>query len=178
MRYPEVSKKVRECKNRYLLYFAYGTVKKKEGGYKEENSYTRVTYYDITTSDSLEEIRKCRDALIEILDPINSYVSIIVDKEEQKFLHEANKYVSIEDVYDYYKIGEDNKKERNLIMYGCKITQNKKLKPDLHFEDKLEKMDFFFRGPDEVPKDYKWDEGEYKGWLQFRWGDGKNAIPK
>lgn len=36
--------------------------------------------------------------------------------------------------------------------------------------------DIFFRKENEIPKDYKWDIGEYEGWLQFRWGDGKNAI--
>ena len=37
-------------------------------------------------------------------------------------------------------------------------------------------MDFYFRKPNEIPKDYEWDEGEYDGWIQYRWGDGKNAI--
>ena len=41
---------------------------------------------------------------------------------------------------------------------------------DLYF------LDEYFCGPSEVPKDYDWDDGEYEGWLQFRWGDGKNAI--
>lgn len=36
--------------------------------------------------------------------------------------------------------------------------------------------DWLFRKEDEVPADYKWDVGEYQGWLQFRWGDGKNSI--
>ena len=36
--------------------------------------------------------------------------------------------------------------------------------------------DLMFRGEDEIPKDYKWDEGEYDGWIKFRWGDGSNAI--
>lgn len=35
--------------------------------------------------------------------------------------------------------------------------------------------DLFFR-PEDFPKSYTWDDGEYDGWLQFRWGDGKNAI--
>ena len=35
-----------------------------------------------------------------------------------------------------------------------------------------------FRGKDEIPEDYKWDIGEYEGWLQFRWGNGLNAIEK
>ncbi len=42
--------------------------------------------------------------------------------------------------------------------------------------DKLELKDIFFRGNNEVPEDYQWDSGEYEGWLQYRWGDGKNAI--
>ena len=37
-------------------------------------------------------------------------------------------------------------------------------------------IDALFRGENEVPKDYKWDVGEYEGWLQYRWGDGKNAV--
>jgi len=41
----------------------------------------------------------------------------------------------------------------------------------------LKDYDMFFRGEDEIPHDYKWDiRGEYLGWLQYRWGDGKNAI--
>lgn len=36
--------------------------------------------------------------------------------------------------------------------------------------------DYVFRGENEIPKNYHWDDGEYEGWLQFRWGDGKNAI--
>lgn len=42
--------------------------------------------------------------------------------------------------------------------------------------DKRVLKDILFRGPDEVPEGYKWDSGEYEGWLQFRWGDGKNAV--
>jgi len=41
----------------------------------------------------------------------------------------------------------------------------------------LAKYDMFFREEDEIPDDYLWDDrGEYNGWLQFRWGDRKNAI--
>ena len=43
-------------------------------------------------------------------------------------------------------------------------------------KDFLEYLDKMFRKIDEVTKGYKWDYGEYEGWLQFRWGDGKNAI--
>jgi hypothetical protein len=42
----------------------------------------------------------------------------------------------------------------------------------------LRMLDEFFRGEDEIPKDYVFDTGEYEGWLQYRWGDGKNAITR
>lgn len=42
--------------------------------------------------------------------------------------------------------------------------------------DRQRYYDMHFRKNDEVPSDYKWDNGEYEGWLQFRWGDHKNAI--
>ena len=42
--------------------------------------------------------------------------------------------------------------------------------------NKLILKDMLFRGPDEIPKNYKWDDGEYEGWLQYRWGDRKNAV--
>ena len=42
--------------------------------------------------------------------------------------------------------------------------------------DKRVLKDILFRDPDEIPEGYKWDSGEYEGWLQYRWGDGKNAI--
>ena len=40
----------------------------------------------------------------------------------------------------------------------------------------LRQKDYLFRGHDEIPKNYKWDVGEYEGWLQYRWGDRKNAL--
>jgi len=41
----------------------------------------------------------------------------------------------------------------------------------------LEIRDYFFRNVDEVPDNYKWDGiEEYNGWLQFKWGNGKNAV--
>ena len=37
--------------------------------------------------------------------------------------------------------------------------------------------DRFFRDPTEIPEDYVWDEPEeFDGWLQYRWGDGKNGL--
>lgn len=44
-------------------------------------------------------------------------------------------------------------------------------KIDLHMKD------FYLREVDEVPVDYKFEcYAEYEGWLQYRWGNGKNAV--
>jgi hypothetical protein len=41
----------------------------------------------------------------------------------------------------------------------------------------LQWTDRFFREPNEIPDDYDWDDPEeYDGWLQYRWGDGKNSL--
>ena len=40
----------------------------------------------------------------------------------------------------------------------------------------LRMLDDLFRGEDEIPNGYIFDNGEYEGWLQYRWGDGKNAV--
>ena len=37
----------------------------------------------------------------------------------------------------------------------------------------------YFLKDGEIPKDYVWDGNEeYEGWLQYRWGNGENAIEK
>lgn len=63
--------------------------------------------------------------------------------------------------------------------YSFGIKETKTTKKHYHVDkttDYKRIMDLFFRGEDEIPADYEWDDGEYEGWLQFRWGDGKNAI--
>lgn len=55
------------------------------------------------------------------------------------------------------KIGHDGLKN-----FGKKITLNMK--------------DYFLRDANEIPENYQFDFGEYDGWLQYRWGDGKNAV--
>lgn len=47
-----------------------------------------------------------------------------------------------------------------------------------NYKTDLRLKDILFRRKDEIPENYKWDNGEYEGWLQFRWGNGLNAIEK
>ena len=75
---------------------------------------------------------------------------IVLDFKTQKVIESGNDGINIHYQYGYIKIK------------GKSIGNNIK--------------DFFFRKDDEIPKNYQWDIGEYEGWLQYRWGDGKNAI--
>lgn len=50
----------------------------------------------------------------------------------------------------------------------------------LDFEGKtitLRMKDFYLRKPGEIPEDYTFEcNAEYEGWLQYRWGNRKNAV--
>lgn len=177
MNFSIATKEVRNCTKRYLLYFAFTIVKRKET-YKEEIKYSLFTTYDIFSSDSFDEIKEYRNILLSLVSELNSYVIVIVDRTDNSFIKKSRKLLKYTNICDYFNI--ESKKEQSLLKYNCNADFKGNLNPVLHFTwgDKLEELDFFFRGPSEVPEDYKWDTGEYEGWLQFRWGDGKNAIEK
>ena len=108
------------------------------------------------------------------------------EKQEFDTEKECKEYAKlIDEVYDNTEITFDrfgNPKEWGYVMLDFQkeaiLGWNKKGK--IHRcsknTNKLELKDIFFRKDDEIPKNYKWDDGEYRGWLQYRWGDGKNAI--
>ena len=107
-----------------------------------------------------------------------SYVYVIIDKINQKILKKIKKSININTIVEIYQL---TNLQRYNLNNKLNINTNKhkdKIYPFLHYNEdlKLSDLDFFFRGPSEIPENYKWDTGEYEGWLQFRWGDGKNAI--
>jgi hypothetical protein len=61
-------------------------------------------------------------------------------------------------------------------IYETKIINLKEQLIPIHETRVNYLKDLMFRGEDEVPKNYRWDEGEYEGWIKYRWGDGSNAI--
>jgi len=114
------------------------------------------------------------------------------EREEFDTIEETKDYIALfEGVCSTYTKPEINIKGKHITwkegdrMWGYVVgdRNNYKIKfgGDALFNLKrnastLRQRDYVFRGPDEVPKDYVWDDGEYEGWLQYRWGDGKNAI--
>ena len=83
--------------------------------------------------------------------------------------HKWNKFYDKEERFWGYLCGDSEK--RKILKWGGRGLQN------IHRNSHMFKIyDYIFREEGEIPKDYKWDDGEYEGWLQYRWGDGKNAI--
>lgn len=125
---------------------------------------------------------------------------LVIDKEKTEFdtMEEVNEHLALFQEYcsmftKAVRRNRDIYKGDNLYVFdtpdtkawgwllGDRETMNivwggEKLHEYDNRTDKRVLKDILFRGPDEIPAGYKWDDGEYEGWLQFRWGDGKNAI--
>ena len=93
---------------------------------------------------------------------------IALDYQEKKILEIYNDGCR---VYKTVEVKRQNAEYRDIKPYFTRspYTIDKKT-------DRRRIMDLFFRTEEDVPSDYAWDNGEYEGWLQFKWGDGKNAI--
>lgn len=131
----------------------------------------------VTDYDTLEEVKEETRLLKEFYLPT----------PKPKFNKERGCISFTEGSYWGY-IVVDYEKEQVLEIYndGARIYDNVTKKPnglysksqviiDKKTNGNLVK-DILFRKPGEIPADYKWDEGEYEGWLIYRWGDGSNAI--
>lgn len=106
------------------------------------------------------------------------------EQKKQEYWKNKNKFQSwmYKDIpkiaYETFKPGErlwgyviGDTEECKVIEWGGLCMMN------IHKEsDPRRVKDYLFRSADEIPNGYEWDEGEYEGWLQYRWGDGKNAI--
>lgn len=95
---------------------------------------------------------------------------ITLDYQNKKILEIYNDgckvyKIMVEKTYPHYTVGGDVTEKITKIPY---VVDRK--------TDRKRVMDLFFRTEEDVPIDYIWDAGEYEGWLQFKWGDGKNAV--
>lgn len=96
---------------------------------------------------------------------------VALDYENKKIIEIYNDgcrvyKINVERHYPYYK-DTKNKVTEKIIKIPYVINTK---------TDRLRVLDLFFRTTDDVPEGYAWSNGEYEGWLQFKWGDGKNAI--
>ena len=124
----------------------------------------------------------------DTLDEVKEEISLI-----NKFYHDTPRPKFVTTKYSRYRKKRDVQFEENTFFWGFIVLDFEKCKCIEVGHDgicigsksnninrvknfSLANADYFFRKDDEIPQDYKWDDGEYEGWLQFRWGDGKNAI--
>ena len=132
-----------------------------------------------TLEEAMEEISLIKEVYGNQICPKPRFV----DLDECKFLEKGGDITNGGKWWGYLLL--DYEKERAIKSGGHGYLDNYRIHSHSSYNKESETirnnkdlkfLDKYFRKPGEVPEKYEWDNGEYKGWLQFRWGDGKNAI--
>lgn len=136
------------------------------------NDYEKIEFN--TIQEAREHIKLFEEVCSTYVKPEKLSFNVWQDMKDNKRIHSC---------YDYHEDYIFDSPDKKLWGYllGDKETRNLVWGRDKLYKynsktDKRILYDILFRGEDEVPKNYVWHEGEYEGWLQYRWGDGKNAI--
>ena len=132
------------------------------------------SFYD-TKEECLEEIELIKEVYKNIERPT---------KKGQKWSYPGpvkNTYECNDNKFFYGWVLVDFKNEKYIIgRDGIMVKVQSQPYPNYYTinnkSNGLYIKDILFRKDNEVAFNYPWDEGEYEGWLRFRWGDGKNAI--
>lgn len=160
--------------------------------------YKTIVKNNTDSCDTIEEVNELTFLYLDMYKHINrpEYVKecfVSID-DYNKNKENCIRYNSIhklwnKGIHDYYRMNEhyitndtdtyfygfmvmDFEKSEVIKIGGSKFPEYNKINPlkDLVLKDKI------FREDNEIPVDYEWDNGEYEGWLQYRWGDHQNAI--
>lgn len=173
----------------WIYEYPYGVRNSKNGV-----GNVKVKRYD-EEADTLEEILEIKKGYLELYSDVKE-PEFIGDYWIHKYTGKKTKslsYIERSNEHDYKYIYPEYLFSDDMYFYGFAIIDfgnekiievSKEVSRDIDFwkrplssaEHSLEIKDKLFRGDDEIPKDYKWDNGEYAGWLQYRWGNGLNAI--
>ena len=131
------------------------------------NFHEDTTEYD-TITEALEEAKLLEEFYADTPEP----------EEIHRYIYNG-RAISTR-YYDWYK------SHPNAVLWGYVILDfeeerivkwgHNQLKYVNKNDDIRKVKDRFFRKSGEIPDGYKFDIGEYEGWLQYRWGDGKNAV--
>ena len=155
-------------KSRYVILFSL------KGQYGV-TGYSRSEYDDLNAcNEECDELNKMY---------ATHHIPVILEKREIK----ANRYSKkhLETIWDYSNgkswwgyIVLDMKECKAIRIggYGFNCQNHMCYNTCKSINSSMSNKDYFFRDTDICPDEYIWKEGEYNGWLQFKWGDGKNAI--
>jgi len=179
MKYPHTKRFMLVWRHRKLVkvikkeVYPYYSIRYKDGyiertyiNFSEEPMQESVTEYD-TEKELLADLELIVQLKTDI--ELSEYLCLDFEREKVFKFNVYDKYSSYKE--DYYINYTSLFTFLNSIRLDDK--DNRKIDPNSPYS-----RDILFRGDDEIPKDYKWDKGEYEGWLQYRWGDRKNAIVK
>lgn len=174
---------------RYMLIFQtwwYEYPYAKQHNFENKKEHRKVSYEEFDTIDELHEAMKLYDDI---------YKDTPVPYEIESYYYDAVTGATKFDMWDNYSIrnrakliphhtyygdGEyqhwgyvtlDFEEEKILGQYHTKFNDDWK-----QWRSNLDLLNTYFLKDGEIPKDYVWDEGEYEGWLQYRWGNGLNKI--
>ena len=145
--------------------------------------------------DYIKEEREEFDTMEEVNDYVNLFEGIYKDTKDNPSFKEPFEMwgyvVGDTNQFKFIKWGGTGMKH---MSKGVRRNSKRIVKPVPHsnmklgeafsytfhnFDSRMNNLynkDYVFRCKDEIPANYRWDDGEYEGWLQFRWGDGTNAI--
>ena len=136
-----------------------------------------ITFYN-TKDEALEEIELIKQVYKNVERPTkkgqkldgrkNNYVQNTFNFGDNQYFYG---WVLVDFENEKFTIGKDG------VRIKCKESNNSVFCFNINNKtDNLKIKDILFRKPNEVSFNYPWDNGEYEGWLRFRWGDGKNKI--
>lgn len=166
--------------------------------YKKENKPFCIIFskwtdellsWSITFFDTIDEVKEETQLLEEMYKSVSRPYKEIIP-EESSYFNKKYRIVFDKDnqyYWGYIIIDFENEKIQYFRdgVYVPTTSLKKKywyLNQCYHFdrkEDQLLIKDKLLRTEkDSNINDYKFSAGEYDGWLQFRWGNGKNAINK
>lgn len=152
--------------------------------YHESLAFKTNEYAEFDTlAEANEFIRYSQEVYKDIEKP--TYIEeYFLDKDtNKKYSWGERKPAGCIRIYNHYECNGGKQKFIGYLIFDYQDSKIVNMVGDKHpdfknYKKDLELLDILFRKPGEIPEDYKWDNGEYKGWLQFRWGNGLNAIEK
>ena len=174
---------------RYMLIFQiwwYEYPYENQHNFVNKKEHRKTSYEEFDTIEELHEAMRLYDEIYKdtpvpyeiesyYYDPVTGSTNIgrftdskinNIAKYVESHIHYGN------GVYQHWGyVTLDFEKEKILGQYHTKFNDSWK-----QWRSNLGLLNTYFLKDGEIPKNYVWDEGEYEGWLQYRWGNGLNKI--
>ena len=174
---------------RYMLIFQnwwYEYPYENQHNFVNKKEHRKVSYEEFDTIEELHEAMHLYDEIYKdtpipyeiesyYYDPVTGSINIgrFTDSKINNRAKRIKSHIHYGNgVYQHWGyVTLDFEEEKILGQYHTKFNDSWK-----QWRSNLDLLNTYFLKDGEIPKDYVWDEGEYEGWLQYRWGNGLNKI--